>query len=667
MILWVLAIMLLAYFWLNAGENKAVHNISYTEFKQKVSDGDVASVTFNGDELSGVYKKQKGMSATTGGAATSKPEGKNQQPSQIQQQNQQPTQPQSSQQPSKEAQQKAPNPLQPATSANAEQTFYTTLPPVNDPQLMPLLQKNHVVINAKSQQSSIWTRILVGVLPWVILFGLFFFLARRAQQSMMGSGGDGIFGFGKSKAKRFHRGESDIKFDDVAGLENAKQDLREITAYLKDPDYYRKLGAKVPKGILLMGPPGVGKTMLAKAVAGEADAAFYSISGSEFIEMFVGVGASRVRDMFASAKKEAPSIIFIDEIDSVGRIRGAGLGGGHDEREQTLNQILGEMDGFNPHEAVVVLAATNRPDVLDPALLRPGRFDRKISLDLPDRKARLAILRIHSRHVPMAEDVDLERIAALTPGFSGAYLENLINEAALLVGREHKIKVDMAAMLAARDKVIFGAPSETVINEAEKKTIAYHESGHAVAASFLPNADPLDKVTIIPRGRSLGATEQIPDQERHNLSESYLRDRIGVMLGGRIAERVIFGEVTSGSEEDLKQATRLARHMVSQWGMSSKLGPVAFRGGEEHIFLGKELTQQRDFSEDTAHVIDEEVSEILKKIERSVNELMENHRGQLEALASALVEKETMGAEEISAIMHAHYGEQRQPKAEAAG
>jgi len=623
MILWVLVIMLLTYFWLNAGENKAAQTLSYTEFKQKVTDGDVASVTFKGDELSGVYRK-------------------------LQQ---------------KHAQQQSPkNQLAPPQTTS--QTFNTTLPPVDDPQLMPLLQKNNVSINAESQQTSLWQRALIGVLPWVILIGLFFYLARRAQQSMVGGTGEGIFGFGKSKAKRFHRGESDIKFDDVAGLENAKQDLREITAYLKDPDYYRSLGAKVPRGILLMGPPGVGKTMLAKAVAGEADAPFYSISGSEFIEMFVGVGASRVRDMFASAKQEAPSIIFIDEIDSVGRIRGSGLGGGHDEREQTLNQILGEMDGFTPHEAVVVLAATNRADVLDPALLRPGRFDRKITLDLPDRKARLAILRIHSKQVPLSDDVDLERIAALTPGFSGAYLENLVNEAALLVGREHKSKVDMAAMLAARDKVIFGAPTETVIGETEKRAVAYHESGHAVAASLLQNADPLDKVTIIPRGRSLGATEQIPNQERHNLPESYLRDRIGVMLGGRIAERIVFGEVTSGAEEDLKQATRLARHMVAQWGMSSKLGPVAFRGGEEHIFLGKELTQQRDFSEDTAHTIDEEISELLKKIERSVTELLEKHRGQLDALANALIEKETMEADEIATIMHTEYGERRRTRAE---
>ena len=345
-------------------------------------------------------------------------------------------------------------------------------------------------------------------------------------------GAGGLFDFGKSKAKRFRRTDSKLSFDNVAGLENAKQDLNEIVGYLKDPQHYRKLGAKIPRGILLMGPPGTGKTLLAKAIAGEADVPFFSISGSEFIEMFVGVGASRVRDMFESARKEAPSIIFIDEIDSVGRARGTGLGGGHDEREQTLNQILGEMDGFDPHEAVVVLAATNRPDVLDAALLRPGRFDRKITLDLPDKKARHAILDIHSADVPLSDDVDLDHIAALTVGFSGADLENLVNEAALYSARENREMVNMESLLSARDKVVLGSKRELIIGDEEKNLVAHHEAGHAVVASLLPNADPLDKVTIIPRGRALGITEQIPEEEHYNLRQSYLRDRIGVMLGG---------------------------------------------------------------------------------------------------------------------------------------
>ncbi|MCP3867846.1 MAG: AAA family ATPase, partial [Gammaproteobacteria bacterium] len=347
------------------------------------------------------------------------------------------------------------------------------------------------------------------------------------------------------------------------------------------------------------------------------------------------------------------SIIFIDEIDSIGRARGTGLGGGHDEREQTLNQILGEMDGFDPHEAVVVLAATNRPDVLDAALLRPGRFDRKITLDLPDKKARVAILEIHAIDVPLADDVDLDKLAALSVGFSGADLENLINEAALLSAREDKQTVDMSSLLDARDKAVLGSRREMIIGEKEKTLIAYHEAGHAVTAGFLPHTDPLDKVTIIPRGRALGATEQIPEEERHNLRESYLHDRIGVMLGGRVAEQLIFGEVSSGAEEDLKQATSLARHMVTHWGMSDRLGPLAFRRGEEHIFLGREMTQQRDFSEHTAQIIDEEISHLVKAIEKEVATLLEIHRPQLEALATALLEKEMLGADEIQSILKA--------------
>ncbi|MEA1924031.1 MAG: ATP-dependent zinc metalloprotease FtsH, partial [Pseudomonadota bacterium] len=476
----------------------------------------------------------------------------------------------------------------------------------------------------------------------------------KMQERMTGSGGPwgGIFSFGKSRAKRFRKVESELTFDDVAGLENAKRDLREITGYLKNPDHYRKLGAKIPKGILLMGSPGTGKTLLAKAVAGEANVPFFSISGSEFIEMFVGVGASRVRDMFASAKKEAPAIIFIDEIDSVGRARGTGLGGGHDEREQTLNQILGEMDGFNPHQTVVVLAATNRPDVLDPALMRPGRFDRKITLDLPDKKSRRAIMGIHAKNVPLDDDVDLDRLAALTIGFSGADLENLINEGALLSGRENKENVNMAALLNARDKVVLGNKRELIVSDKEKKLIAHHEAGHALTASLLPNADPLDKVTIIPRGRALGVTEQIPKEERYNLQQSYLHDRIGVMLGGRVSEQMIFGEVSSGAEEDLKQATRLARHMVTHWGMSDQIGPVAFHRGEEHIFLGREMAQQRDFSEHTAQIIDDEICNLVKGIEKEVTKILKEHRRQLENLAQVLLEKETLEADDIQSIIN---------------
>lgn len=601
---WFLLLSLFSWYWYDIGQTQPPLTLSYTEFKAKVRADQIAEVTLQGDQVSGILREE---------LPKKKSDSKEQPP-----------------------------PLR----------FTTTLPPVDDPELMPLLEKHGVDLRAESEQARWWQQALIGLIPWLFIIALLWYSARRMQENMTGGEGPGgLFGFGKSKAKRFRSGESRITFDDVAGLENAKRDMREITGYLKNPAHYRKLGAYIPKGILLMGPPGTGKTLMAKAMAGEAGVPFFSISGSEFIEMFVGVGASRVRDMFESAKKEAPAIIFIDEIDSVGRARGTGLGGGHDEREQTLNQILGEMDGFDPHEAVVVLAATNRPDVLDAALLRPGRFDRKITLDLPDKKARVQILKIHSKAVPLAGDVDMNRLAALTAGFSGADLENLINEAALMAGREDKEQVDMALLLNARDKVVLGSTRELAIGDEEKRLIAYHEAGHAVAASLLPHADPLDKVTIIPRGRALGATEQIPEEERHNLGESYLRDRIGVMLGGRTSEKLIFGEFSSGAENDLKEATRLARQMVTHWGMSDKLGPVAFHRGEEHVFLGREIAQPRDFSEYTARIIDNEVGVLVRDIEKKIAALLAGHRPQLDALAEALLESETLESAEIQAII----------------
>ena len=598
---WFIVLFLFSWFWLNPGDSNLLA-LPYSQFKTAVTEDHIAWVEFQGDRVSGEFHQPRAQSATAGGKTYSR--------------------------------------------------FFTTLPPVQDPELIALLEQHEVEIRAQSSEAHWLAKALIGVVPWILIIGLFWYATSRMQKGL-GSigGGDGLFSFGKSRAKRFRKSDSQLSFDDVAGLENAKRDMREIVGYLKDPQRYRKLGAKIPKGILLMGPPGTGKTLLAKAVAGEANVPFFSISGSEFIEMFVGVGASRVRDMFDSARKEAPSIIFIDEIDSVGRARGTGLGGGHDEREQTLNQILGEMDGFDPHEAVVVLAATNRPDVLDAALMRPGRFDRKITLDLPDKKARRAILDIHCADVPLSDDADLDRIAALTVGFSGADLENLVNEAALLSGRESRETVDMGALLNARDKVVLGGKRELIISDEEKTLVAYHEAGHALIASQLPTADPLDKVSIIPRGRALGVTEQIPVEEHYNLRQSYLRDRIGVMLGGRAAEQLKFGEVSSGAEDDLKQATRLARHMVTHWGMSKKIGPVAFRRGEEHIFLGREMTQQRDFSENTAQIIDDEICELLKGIEQEISELLNQHRDQLESLAEALLEKETLEADEIQSIL----------------
>ncbi|MGE5320849.1 MAG: ATP-dependent zinc metalloprotease FtsH [Hyphomicrobiaceae bacterium] len=594
--LWIVAALLLGFYWSALTQQPHAQPVAYSDFKTLVRSDKVASVTFTGRELSGTYAK-----------GVRKP--------------------------------------------GEPQSFTTLLPDIDDPELLQLLETHKVTVQATPTEPAWWLRMLITMLPWVLILGLIFY-ASKAQQRLLGGGpGGGLFGFAQSKARLFRAAATHVSFDDVAGVDSAKRDLEEIVDYLKDPQRFRKLGAKIPKGILLMGPPGTGKTLLAKALAGEAGVPFYSISGSEFIEMFVGVGAARVRDMFASARKDAPAVIFIDEIDSVGRARGTGLGGGHDEREQTLNQILSEMDGFELHEAVVVLAATNRPDVLDPALLRPGRFDRKVVLDLPGRDARGKILAIHSREVPLADDVELDLVAARTVGFSGAELENLVNEAALQAARARKERVDMADFSYARDKIVLGAEREALANEDEKKLVAYHESGHALAATLLPRADPLDKVTIIPRGRALGATEQLPEEELHNLRHSYLLDRIGVMLAGRAAEQVVFGEVSSGAEDDLKQATRLARRMVSQWGMSEKLGAAAFPRGEEHIFLGREMAQQRDFSEQTAQLIDEEVRRLIQDRERHVHDLLQRHRPQLDALAQALLERESLNADEVAALL----------------
>ncbi len=601
---WVAVIIGSVWLWASSLSTTSPETLTYTAFKQKVRDGAVERVTLRGDQVTGILHVPPSPRAESSGKAA------------------------------------------------APTHFATTLPPTGDPDLLTLLESRGVVVRAESERVRWWWSVLIGMLPWLLLLGFFWYASRKMRERMT-SGAAGIFGFGKSKAKRFVVRELNVTFKDVAGLENAKQELAEIVGYLKNPTRYQKLGAKIPRGVLLMGPPGTGKTLLARAVAGEAHVPFFSISGSEFIELFVGVGASRVRDMFESAKQESPAIIFVDEIDSVGRARGTGVGGGHDEREQTLNQILGEMDGFEPHEAVVVLAATNRPDVLDTALLRPGRFDRKITLDLPDRRARRAILEIHSRQVPLAQDIDLDRLAALTAGLAGADLESLVNEAALLAAREGAREVTMAALLNARDKAVFGGKRELIIGEEEKQLIAYHEAGHALVASLLPAADPLDKVTIMPRGRALGATQQIPEQDRHHLREGYLDSRIMVMLAGRAAEQVVFGETSSGAEDDLKQATRLARRMVTQWGMSEKLGPVAFRRGEEHSFLGRELAHQRDFSESTAQIIDGEVSQRVIRLAAAATDLLRRHRAQLDSVANALLVSETLEREAIENLIAA--------------
>ena len=530
--------------------------------------------------------------------------------------------------------------------------FSTIKPSIYDPQLMNILEQNNVTIKAENQDNGWLTYFLIFALPWVLVIGYFIYVRKKmAGQSGGMLGGGNLLGVGKSKAKKYRHKKANVTFNDVAGLQSAKKDLLEIIDYLRDPLKFANLGAEIPKGVLLMGPPGTGKTLLAKATAGEADVTFYSISGSEFIEMFVGVGASRVRDMFETAKKDAPAVIFIDEIDSVGRARGTGLGGGHDEREQTLNQILSEMDGFEPNDSVVVMAATNRPDVLDPALTRPGRFDRQIVLELPQKEARKKILQIHTRKVPVSADVDLENIAARTVSFSGADLKNLVNEAALLTGRKHKQQVTMDEFDQARDKILLGAEREEVINDEEKRVIAYHEAGHALLAELLPDTDPLQKVTIIPRGRSLGVTEQIPAFDRHNLKRQYLMSRIAVALGGRASEKVVFGDISSGAASDLKQVTKLARHMVCQWGMSEKIGPVMFKQGEEHPFLGRELTVPKDFSEHTAEIIDEEIHDIVESMEKKAIKMLSENRTKLDALAEGLLENETLEKSQIDWIL----------------
>ncbi|MCL4195801.1 MAG: ATP-dependent zinc metalloprotease FtsH, partial [Thermoguttaceae bacterium] len=480
------------------------------------------------------------------------------------------------------------------------------------------------------------------ILPLLLLVGIWV-MFRRTRDQVLGGGGI-LAGFSKSPAKRYESGDKPVTFDDVAGLESVKGELQEIVEFLKDPKKFQRLGGRVPKGVLLNGPPGTGKTLLGRAVAGEAGVPFFSISGSEFIQMFVGVGASRVRDMFQTAKENSPSILFIDEIDAVGRIRGAGLGGGHDEREQTLNQILSEMDGFSPNESVIVVAATNRPDVLDPALLRPGRFDRHITVDRPNLKGRLAIFKVHCRNVPLADDVDLERLAAGTVGLTGADIRNLVNEAALWATRSGKDAVDMADFEYARDKVLMGPKREEVLSGKEKTMTAYHEAGHVLLVWLIGGSDRVHKVSIIPRGRALGATQLLPEEDRVNISEGELHTRISFLMGGRAAEKLVFNEFTAGAEDDLKRATQLARRMVMHWGMSPRLGPVAFRAGEVHPFLGRDMGEPREYSESTAQLIDEEVSRILRNATERAEQLLAEHRVKLDGLASALEREETLDA-----------------------
>ena len=529
--------------------------------------------------------------------------------------------------------------------------FTSTMPATADPALLGELASHNVEISAVSTESSLLVTLLISVLPWVLIIGVWWYISRNASKQM---GPGGMLGsFAKSGAKMYGSGEKvNVTFDDVAGMENSKLELKEIVDYLKEPEQFRQIGGKVPKGILLVGPPGTGKTLLARAVAGEAGVNFFTISASQFIEMFVGVGASRVRDLFASAKKGAPSIIFIDEIDAVGRSRGTGLGGGHDEREQTLNQLLSEMDGFDRHEEVIVLAATNRPDVLDSALLRPGRFDRHVVIERPDWRDREKILKVHARKIAMAVGVDFVAIAKGTPGMTGADLENLVNEAAILASREKASAVTMAHLEQAKDKLLMGGERKMVISEKEKRLTAYHESGHTLLAKLLPGTDPIHKVTIIPHGMALGVTQQLPEDDRYYYPRSYLENRICVVLGGRAAELLVFGEVSTGAQSDLKVVTDLAEKMVCQWGMSEKIGPVAFTRGEEHPFLGRKLAEEKGFSEAMAWKIDQEITAIIRHSEELADRLLTENRSRLDALATALQEEETLDGARVEEILH---------------
>jgi cell division protease FtsH len=518
----------------------------------------------------------------------------------------------------------------------------------SDPELVKLLQDKKVEITAKPKDDNPWyTTVLVSWLPMLVLIGIWIFFMRQMQ-----AGGGKAMSFGKSRARLMTENSVKVTFKDVAGIEEAKEEVVEIIEFLKDPKKFTRLGGRIPKGVLLVGAPGSGKTLLARAIAGEAGVPFFSISGSDFVEMFVGVGAARVRDLFIQAKKNSPCIIFIDEIDAVGRHRGAGLGGGHDEREQTLNQLLVEMDGFEANEGVILIAATNRPDVLDPALLRPGRFDRQVVVPIPDLKGREAILKVHTRKVPLGSSVDLMVLARSTPGFSGADLENLVNEAALLAARVNREAVSMDDFEQAKDKVLMGSERKSMIlSEQERATTAYHEAGHTLVAHLIPGTDPIHKVTIIPRGRALGLTQQLPLDERHTYPKDYLMATLAVLLGGRAAEELMFNQYTTGAGNDLERATELARKMVCNWGMSEELGPITFGKREEHVFLGREISHPKDFSEETARTIDAAIKNmVLGSYERAKN-LLTSHSAELQALAQALLEKETLDGQEIAALL----------------
>jgi cell division protease FtsH len=579
--------------------------ISYTEFRTQVLADNVSSVTITGNQVQGDLNK-------------------------------------------------AANTTDSAGNKQSYQQFTTYVPSFGDRNLLPTLESHSVDVTVQPDNGIALLPLLINYLPIVLLGVLLVIYFRRMQ-----SQGQGLFSMGQSRAKLYDRRKERTTFNDVAGAEGAKTELMEVIDFLKDPDRFHTLGGTIPKGVLLVGSPGTGKTLLARAVAGEADVPFFSITGSDFMEMFVGVGASRVRDLFKEAKKVSPCIIFIDELDSIGRRRGAGLGGGHDEREQTLNQLLSEMDGFEPTQSVIVMAATNRPDILDPALLRPGRFDRRITVDLPTLKDRVEIIKIHSRNKPLAPDVDIESIARGTPGFSGADLENLMNEAALLAARKDKQSIGQADVEEARDKVLMGLERRNLaLTSDETRMIAYHEGGHALLAVYLPNTDPIHKVTIVPRGRAMGVTQQLPEREKYLYPREYMLDRLAVMMGGRAAEDLVYQTATSGAENDLKQATKLARKMVLDWGMSKRLGHVALGSENQEVFLGEELGHRREYSEDTARDVDEEVKNILDEAFNRARSVLAEHRDGLDKLADSLVQHEELTGQEVIRLLGAPAPEQ---------
>ena len=592
--------------------------IPYSAFVDQVQSGNVTNVQIDGAQINGTFQKGLPASDLIPPDQLATP----------------PATPQSA------------STSQTDTNPEIYTSFTTTFPEtVGDPSLLKLLEANHVVVEVQSSSGSFLSNLLLGALPFILLLLLWGWMGRKALQSQ-----GGILNFSRSKARRYSEERPQVTFEDVAGVEEAKKELSEVVEFLRHPQKYHELGARIPRGVLLSGPPGTGKTLLARAVAGEANAPFYSMSASEFVEMFVGVGASRVRDLFEQAKANAPSIIFVDELDAVGRRRGAGVGAVNDEREQTLNQLLVEMDGFDDRHEVIMIAATNRPDVLDPALLRPGRFDRQITVTLPDRRGREGILKIHSRALRLAPDVNLGLVARSTTGFSGADLANLCNEAALIAARTGHVQITMVDFEEAMDRIILGATRSTILNDHDRKVVAYHEAGHAVTAWLLPHADPVHKVTIIPRGRALGVTEQLPGEDQFNYSREYLMARIGVMLGGRTAEELAIGDITTGAENDLVEATRLARRMITRWGMGD-LGLMALASDEEQPFLGYELAQGHDYSEETSARIDHDIQKLLDQQHEMVKNLLTNSRDKLDQLVDSLLHEETIDQSSLVKIL----------------